>query len=135
MFFRKIFKRNFFVRKFVFLTDINFIELTMRFCRNSFRSKIFYRIDENFEKCVAYMSFNYMCNLFIFFTIIRRIYNKKKVFVKKFEKFAFCCTNESSFCNNRRQSFSVWNVNSKFWKIKKKIDHNKMTKHSRFENE
>ena len=86
MFFRKIFKCNFFVRKFVFLIDINFIKLTMRFCKNCFCLKIFCCVNKNFEKCVACISYNYVCDLFIFSAILRRIHNKKKRIREKIRK-------------------------------------------------
>ena len=58
----------------------------MRFCRNCFRSKIFCRVDENFEKCVACVFVDRICDLFIFSAIIRRIHNEKKRIREKIQK-------------------------------------------------
>ena len=55
----------------------------MHFCKNCFRSKIFYRVDKIFEKCVAYILYDYVYYLFIFSTIIRCIHNEKKKRIRK----------------------------------------------------
>jgi len=55
----------------------------MRSCRNCAISNKIYCVNNNFKKCVKCVRFNRNYNLAIFFTLIKRIYEKRMRLKKK----------------------------------------------------
>jgi len=83
---RKINTRNFFLRKKNLLDALKLVSLVMRFCRNCAMSSKIYCVNSDFEKCVKYVRSNRNCNLTIFSTSIKRIYEKRMRLKKEMRK-------------------------------------------------
>ncbi len=80
---RKINIKNFFLRKKDFLDALELVSLMMRPCRNCATSSKVYCVNDNFKKCVKCVRSNCDCDLTIFSTSIKRIYEKRMRLKKK----------------------------------------------------
>ncbi len=74
---RKINTRNFFLRKKDLFDALELVSFVMRSCRNCAMSSKVYCVSDNFKKCVKCVRSNRNCDLTIFSTSIKRIYEKR----------------------------------------------------------
>jgi len=74
---RKINTKNFFFRKKDLFDALKLVSLVMRSCRNCAMSSKIYCVSDNFKKFVKCVRFNRNCDLTIFSTLIKRIYEKR----------------------------------------------------------
>ncbi len=74
---RKINIKNFFFRKKDFFDALELVFFVMRSCRNCATSSKIYCINNDFKKYVKCVRSNRDCNLTIFSTLIKRIYEKQ----------------------------------------------------------
>ncbi len=74
---RKINTRNFSLRKKDFFDALKLVSFVMRSCRNCAMSSKVYCVNNDFKKCVKCVRFNRDYDLTIFFTSIKRIYEKR----------------------------------------------------------
>ncbi len=77
MFSKKINTRNFFFRKKDFFDALSSISLAMRSCRNCTMSSKIYCVSNDFKKCMKCVRSNRDCDLAIFSTLIKRIYEEQ----------------------------------------------------------
>ncbi len=75
---RKINTRNFFsLRKKDLFDALKLVSFVMRSCRNCAMSSKIYCVNDDSKKCVKCVRFNRDCDLTIFSTLIKRIYEKR----------------------------------------------------------
>jgi len=74
---RKINTRNFFFRKKDFFDALELVFFVMRSCRNCAMSSKTCCVNNDFKNCVKCVRSSRNCDLTIFFTSIKRIYEKR----------------------------------------------------------
>jgi hypothetical protein len=74
---RKINIKNFSLRKKDLFDALEFVFFAMRSCRNCAISSKIYCVSDDFKKCVKCVRSNRDCDLTIFSTLIKRIYEER----------------------------------------------------------